>query len=138
MIPNGAAKRMARIQSLRMGREITLIREGVGDYNEFGEYIPATPTTSTIRAVTQPLPYANAATMRASLPEGFRISDYRYVDVYTDDPDLIRPMRVGDPNQTGPDVLEFDGLQWDVVEVMQWWENGHLSLTVVRKDAQNG
>lgn len=132
-------EKMSRIINSRMGRiqDVSLIKQTAGTRDENGEYVPGSVTSMPLRAVVQPVTYQGSTTMREALPEGFRLSDYRYVDIYTRDADLLKPVRIGTP-QTQPDVLEFEGLRWSVVDVTNWIENGHLVATVVREDAQNG
>ena len=76
-------------------------------------------------------------TERLQLPEAERLSEAIMIYFITMEKDDIRSLRIG-LQQSPPDVIEYDGLQWAVRSVTDWHTSGHLEVLCTRLENQDG
>ena len=76
-------------------------------------------------------------TERLQLPEAERLSEAIMIYFITMEKDDIRSLRIG-LQQSPPDIIEYDGLQWAVRSVKDWHTSGHLEVLCTRLENQDG
>jgi len=99
----------------------TLVRQGSGEFNEYGEFVAGSSERISVFLATAPLTGQD----RELLPEGVRSKNVRKFWLM----EKVNP--VAEERTTG-DLLEHDGLVYRAVMVQDW--HGFFEVTAVEKD----
>lgn len=88
----------------------------------------------TIYASVQPTTTQELKDLREMVEGGARIR--QAIRIYTAED--LRPGFLGEEDQRGGDVVEFEGLRWSVVSTVPFQPHGHSKVYGVRIDGQDG
>ena len=91
--------------------DATLVRQGAGDRNEFGEFVPGATTEHPVIVVTAPIDGQD----RQTLPEGMRDRTVRTFWLR----ERIEAVDESTEGHTG-DVLRYGGNTWEAFHVDEW------------------
>lgn len=130
----GSARRILR--SRRYVEDVVLVQQNAGTRNEFGEFVPGPGDTFPVQASIENVGLQTQSLLRNNTEAGERIVDYRYFFIFATMTDFARPVRVG-INQTDSDTIQYAGLDWDIVQIEDYSNHGHLEIIAVRREGQN-
>ena len=118
------------LRTRRWTEDATLVQEGAGTRNEFGEFVPGATTETAVKVRSGPVGGDGGVT-RWQIPEGERIQDYRSFLMIGRS---VAPIRVG-TGQTDGDVLVYQGIRYRIADAQPWPEQ---DLTVVLAKSEEG
>ena len=98
------AQRLGRnLASSAFAETATLIRQSAGMRNQYGEWIPGDPVSSSVTLVTAPL----SGQQRQALPEGLRERNLRVFYLA----EKVNAVIEGSTGQTA-DIIVYGGINW--------------------------
>jgi hypothetical protein len=121
------------LRSDRFARDFVLVRQAVGIRDSDGRWIAGAENSENLKGLVCKATDAE----RSQLQMAERLSEAITIFFHTLARDKMRPIRVGSV-QTDSDVIIVDNLRWAVRSVGDWSDFGHIKITCIRLEGQNG
>lgn len=121
------------LETNRFARDFVLVRQAVGGRDIDGRWVPGNETSENLKGLIRPA----TDTERSQLQSAERLSEAITIFFYGIVRDKIRPIRIG-LVQTDSDVIIVDNLRWAVRAIENWSDFGHMKVTCIRLEGQNG
>ncbi len=109
----------------------TRIRTGEGSYDRNRRYQPGTETREAFDCRSQPLSARAQAEVRDNTPAGIRYAEMRRFWVNDAAGDFLIP---GKPSGEGADQIEYRGIRYRVVYVVDFSDKGYIEAVAARPD----
>lgn len=117
----------------KFARDFVLVRQMVGSRDSNGRWVAGAEISENLKGLVREA----TNTERLQLQIAERLSEAITIFFHSTVSDKTRPLRVGTV-QTDSDIIIVDNLRWAVKTIGNWSDFGHIKITCVRLEGQDG